>query len=387
MKVIYCLPQLFMPGGIERICTIKANYFADILKWDVVIITAEQKNLPTYYKLSEKVRLIDLAIPYSSMLSQNLCSRIITKYHLQKLHKSKLEGILYSEHADIVVSTLTHEVNFITEIKDGSKKVLEFHFCKGHKRKMANAFHYDLITKIAYYAQCWREENIIVPRYDKFVVLTNEDLQLWRSITSNVKCIPNILPFENTETAKLAAKRVIAVGRYDAQKRFDHLIRIWAKVSKKHPDWVLDIYGQGKDKEDLTKLITDLGCKSNIILHSPSHNIQQCYLDSSIFVMTSTYEGLPMTLLEANALGLPSICYDFTCGPKDVIENGVNGFIVREGDLDAFADRLDLLMSDDNLRINMGNKAYVLSKRFSIDVIMRKWVELFENLNNKSYGE
>ena len=220
MKVIYCLPQLFMPGGIERICTIKANYFADILNWDVVIITAEQKNRPPYYKISEKVRLIDLAIPYSTMQSQGLYSRIITKRHLQKLHKSKIEEILYSEQADIVVSTLTHEVNFITEIKDGSKKVLEFHFCKGHKRKMADAFHFDLITKIAYYVQCWREENILVPRFDQFVVLTNEDMQLWQNTIANVICIPNILPFENTEKAKLIEKHVIAVGRYDAQNAF-----------------------------------------------------------------------------------------------------------------------------------------------------------------------
>ena len=381
MKVIYCLPQLYMPGGIERICVIKSNYFADVLNWDVVIIAAEQKCQPSYYKLSEKVRLIDLGIPYSSMQSQGLLSRIITKKRLQKLHRTKLDEILCFEQADIVVSTLTHEVNFITEIKDGSKKVLEFHFCKGHKRKMADAFNYGLLTKIAYYAQCWREENILIPRFDQFVVLTNEDLESWQSTIKTVKCIPNILPFENTEIAKLTKKHVIAVGRYDAQKRFDHLIRIWAQVSKKHPDWVLDIYGQGKDKKKIRNLIFELGCSSSIILHSPSKNIKQCYLDSSIFVMTSTYEGLPMTLLEANALGLPSVCYDFKCGPKDVIENGVNGYIIREGDLDAFAEKLDLLMCNDSLRANMGHNAFVMSKRFSIENVMQRWIDLFENLN------
>lgn len=380
MKVIYCLPQIYMPGGIERICSIKANYFADVLNWEVVIIAAEQKEQPSYYKLSEKVRLIDLAIPYSSMQSQGLLSRIFTKRRLQKLHRSKLEDILCSEQADVVVSTLTHEVNFITNIKDGSKKVLEFHFCKGHKRKMADAFGYGLFTKLAYYAQCWREENILIPQFDQFVVLTNEDLLSWQNDIKTVKSIPNILPFENSEIAKLTEKHVIAVGRYDAQKRFDHLIRIWAKVSRKHPDWVLDIYGQGKDKENLTKLISQLECSSSITLHSPSKNIKQCYLDSSIFVMTSTYEGLPMTLLEANALGLPTICYDFKCGPKDVIENGVNGFIIREGDIDGFADKLDLLMSDDSLRSYMGNKAYAMSDRFSLDIVMQKWIDLFENL-------
>lgn len=380
MKVIYCLPQIYMPGGIERICSIKANYFADVLNWEVVIIAAEQKEQPSYYKLSEKVRLIDLAIPYSSMQSQGLLSRIFTKMRLQKLHRSKLEDILCSEQADVVVSTLTHEVNFITNIKDGSKKVLEFHFCKGHKRKMADAFGYGLFTKLAYYAQCWREENILIPQFDQFVVLTNEDLVSWQNDIKTVKSIPNILPFENSEIAKLTEKHVIAVGRYDAQKRFDHLIRIWAKVSRKHPDWVLDIYGQGKDKENLTKLISQLECSSSITLHSPSKNIKQCYLDSSIFVMTSTYEGLPMTLLEANALGLPTICYDFKCGPKDVIENGVNGFIIREGDIDGFADKLDLLMSDDSLRSYMGNKAYAMSNRFSLDIVMQKWIDLFENL-------
>lgn len=383
MKVIYCVPQLYMPGGIERVCTIKANYFADVMDWEVVVVTAEQNNQPPYYRLSEKVRLIDLDIPYSSMQPKGLCARLFLKHKLQKLHKSKLEQLLISEHADVVVSTLTHEVNFITEIEDGSKKVLEFHFCRGHKRKMADAFKFGFITNLAYYLQCLREERILVPRFDQFVVLTNEDMVMWKSICSDVKCIPNILPFENSEAALLDNKHVIAVGRLDAQKRFDHLVKIWAIVSKDHPDWVLDIYGQGADKETLTSLISNLGCASSIILHSPSKDIKQCYLDSSIFVMTSTYEGLPMTLLEANALGLPSVCYDFTCGPKDVVSDGVNGYIVSEGDIETFAQKLDVLMKDAPLRKTMGKNAYDMSRRFSADVIMKQWVSLFGELISK----
>lgn len=383
MKIVYCLPQLYKPGGIERIVSIKANYLTEIYGYDVTIIVADQKNNKTFYKLNNKINIINLHIDYDSILNKPILKRLYLRYKLHQEHKKKLSKYLLSYHPDIVISTFTHEATFLTKIKDGSKKILEFHFCKGHKRKMAQAFQFGFITKLAYYYRCWLEENIIIPKYDQFIVLTKEDEANWKQKIPNVKHISNILPFEKEGKANLNSKHIIAVGRLDSQKRFDRLINIWALITHKHPEWILDIYGNGQDKKLLQTMIHNYGIQDTTIIHEADQNIKEHYLNSSIFVMTSAYEGLPMTLLEANSLGLPSICYDFSCGPKDVIKDGKNGFLIKENDSITFANKLLILIENEGLRKQMGQEAYNMSERYSYKNIMQKWIELFNQLKTK----
>lgn len=380
MKIVYCLPQVYKPGGIERIVSIKANYFVERCGYEVYIITACQKGQEPFYHLSDKIKMIDLNIDYDSTLTLPIWERIYKKINYAHQHKKELSNLLNKIKPDITISTFTHEASFLPKIKDGSKKVLEFHFCKGHKRKMADAFHFPFMTKLAYYIRCWQEENIIIPKYDQFVVLTEEDKNDWEKKIPSVKCIPNILPFETEEHAKLENKRAIAVGRLDAQKGFDRLIVLWKDIHAKHPDWKLDIFGQGCDEQKLQTLITDMGLKDAVMIHKPSKNIKDEYLASSIFVMTSAYEGLPMTLLEANGLGLPSVCYNFKCGPKDVIVDGKNGFIVNEGNAGDFVESVCRLIENEALRKKLGLGAKLLSARYSKEVVMQKWIDLFNEI-------
>ena len=383
MKITYCIPQLYRPGGIERIVTIKANYLAEVFGYDVAIVVADQKGKIPFYELSNKVKVWDFGLDYDSTLNMSIWKRILVRYRLHKLHKEKLERFLLEHHPDITISTFTHEASFLPDIKDGSKKVLEFHFCQGHKRKMADTFNFSFIKRMTYYFKCWQEENIIIPKFDQFVVLTEEDRQYWKPMIPTVKQISNILPFEHEKRAELNKKNVIAVGRLDAQKRFDRLIRIWARIAESYPDWHLNIYGQGDDEAKLQSQIDSCGCKEYITIHKPDQNIKQRYMESSIFCMTSAYEGLPMTLLEAIGLGLPVICYDFTCGPKDVIEDGINGYLVKEGEEATFAQRLSELMDSAELRKSMGDKTYELSLKYGKERIMSQWITLFEELSSE----
>lgn len=382
MKIVYCLPQVYRPGGIERIISIKANYLAEICNYKVYIVTSYQKGKLPYYQFSDKVKFIDLNIDYDATLSLPIWKRVIKKSKLIHYHKQKLTRILYEIKPDITISTFTHEAAFLPDIKDGSKKLLEFHFCKKHKRKMANAFNFPLLTKLAYYIKCWQEENIIIPKYNQFVVLTEEDKSDWLKKIPTVKCISNILPFETNEQAILKNKVVIAVGRLDAQKNFDRLINLWGKVHMKHPDWKLNIFGQGKDEQKLRNQITTMKLDNVVTIHKPCTNIKEEYLKSSIFVMTSAYEGLPMTLLEATGLGLPAVCYDFKCGPNDVIINGKNGFLIKEGNQTTFVNAICRLIENEPLRKKMGVEAKALSVRFSKENIMQKWIKLFNKTIN-----
>lgn len=380
MKIAYCLPQIYKPGGIERIISIKANYLASVYNYEVYIITSCQKgNLP-FYQFNNKIKFYDLNIDYDSTLYLPLYKRIIRKIQYTKCHKKKLSELLNKLKVDIVISTFTHEASFLPDIKDGSKKILEFHFCRKHKQLMAKAFNFSIFTRMAYYFKCWQEENIIIPKYDQFIVLTEEDKQAWLPKVSNVKCIPNIHPFETNEQAKLENKRAIAVGRLDAQKGFDKLIKVWGIVYQNNPDWMLDIYGQGEDEKQLREQIINAKLENVISINPPTSDIKDKYLNSSLFIMTSRYEGLPMTLLEATSLGLPAICFNFTCGPQEVIINNQNGYIIENNQYDKMALKIGLLINNFQLRKELGNNAKKLSNKFSSDIIMKRWNELFHQI-------
>lgn len=380
MKIVYCLPQIFKPGGIERIVSIKANYLADVYGHDVTLVVADQRQNPPYYPISSKIKVIDLQLPYDGMLSMPLWKRLVERKRLQDIHKKKLTVLLKELRPDITVSTFTQEATFLSDIKDGSKKVLEFHFCRGHKRMMANAFKFGFITKLAYYFKCWQEENLIIPKFDKFIVLTKEDKENWKDKVPDVKHIPNILPFETDENAELKNKTVITVGRLDAQKNYGRLIRLWKDIHIACPDWKLNIFGEGGDRKQLQQQINESGLSDCIFLKGNTSHIKKEYLESSLFVMTSAYEGMPMTMLEAKALGLPVVSFAFPCGPSDLIENGIDGYLVAMNDDAGFVSSMTKVMNNDGLRISMGAKSKEKALNYKSEKIMWLWNNMFEKL-------
>ena len=216
-------------------------------------------------------------------------------------------------------------------------------------------------------------------KLDKFVVLTNEDRESWKEL-DNVISIPNPVSFKVERTSDLTAKRVLAVGRYDYVKGFDRLLRAWAIVEKKEPDWTLAIYGDG-DHSSYEKLRDDLGIDaSRCQLHGATSNIQEEYRASSIYVLTSRFEGLSMAMLEAISCGLPLVAFACPCGPRDVVEDGVNGYLVENGDIEMFAERLVAVMQDSEKLQQMGKAAQEKSNEYQIGNLAPKWKQLFEQL-------
>lgn len=386
IKIVYCIPDLFRPGGIERIISIKANYLAEYNNgndYTITIITTGQKNNPPYYKFSNRIKFIDLDINYEDIIFYSFLKRFWTRRKKRIEHKKKLEKILKEISADIVISTFTHDAAFLPSIKDGSKKILEFHFSKGYKLRRAATENWSFMFRLAYGYLSLREERTVPQKYDAFVVLTKEDQEAWKSIRPDTISIPNIIPVLSDERSSKNNKIVIAVGRLDNQKGFDRLIDLWSLIKKEHPDWSLHIFGSGEDKDKLQEQIQKKQLQDQIQIFPPEKNIAKRYTESSIFVMTSRFEGFPMVLLEAMSFGLPSVSYLFKCGPKDAIEDGVNGFLVKEGDKQLFAEKVITLMKDEDLRKHMGNKAAGATQKYTYDNIMQKWIELFQNILTK----
>jgi glycosyltransferase involved in cell wall biosynthesis len=156
------------------------------------------------------------------------------------------------------------------------------------------------------------------------------------------------------------------------------LLAAWAIVEKKCPKWELFIYGQGERKpyEDMAAKLRLKNCH----LNGSVSNIQERYLDSSLFVISSRFEGLSMSLLEAMSFGLPVVSFACPCGFKDVISSGVNGVLVPEGNVELLAEMIVKMINNLELRKEIGNNARIRSLDFKLEVLAKRWKQLFENL-------
>ncbi|MDR2269605.1 MAG: glycosyltransferase family 4 protein [Sphingobacterium sp.] len=372
MKIVYSILGTYNAGGMERVLSNKANYLVG-KGHELVIITTDQKGREPNFPLHAAVRQIDLGINYTDDLHLGMLPRIWSFKKRQHRHHRQLKALLLELNADIVISMFDHDAALLPKIKDGSKKLLEIHFSRFKRLQYNRSGLWKVLNR-------WRmyQDLAIAKKYDRFVVLTHEDLDYWKGL-KNIVVIPNAHTFLPAVPASLSCKHALAIGRFDYQKGFDQLIEAWKTISERYPEWTLDIYGEGPLKEELTNQIIQLGLSGRIILHRPVKNIMDIYLGCAMLLMTSRYEGLPMALLEAQACGIPMVSFACKCGPRDIIRQDKNGFLVAEGDLVDFAEKVCLLINDQQLRIAMGNTARKMSENFNEEYIMRQWLVLFES--------
>lgn len=373
MKLLYCTHSLCNPGGMERVLLNKVAYLKQHTDWEITIVTTDQKQRPVFYPLPEGVRMMDLDINYSDDNNQGVWKKITGYLLKKKLHRQRLSALLELEKPDVMVSLYPSESSFYPSLKDGSKKVLELHFCKFFRLQYGRKGLLGLIDKF----RTWQDERI-VRKFDKFVVLSNEDRGYWGELP-NIQVIPNAALFVAKKYADVSRKRIMAVGRLDYQKGFDRLIEAWRMVQQ-HPefqDWQLDIFGQGEWKEMLQGRVQQYGLQDSLHINAPTKQIGEEYANSSMLVMSSNYEGFPMVMIEAMACGLPVVSFDFQCGPKDIIRHGVNGLLVKNGDIQGLADAMMTLMGDEVLRKQMSLEARMVTETYSEEKVMGKWVSLF----------
>lgn len=373
------MPSLYIPGGMERVLTVKANYFADILGYEVYIILTDGKNKTPYYLLSSNVQIINLGIDFDELWNKPFLEKIFIYLKKQVIYKRKLRECLFSIKPDITVSMLRREINFINSIHDGSRKIGEIHINKDNfrdfKQEKSNS-----IKRI--FSKWWMHQLIgNLRKLDKFIVLTHTDQEKWTELQNTV-IIGNPLSFYPQKVSNQSSKRVIAVGRLVHEKGYDRLIEVWKKVAGKHPDWSLHIYGDG-DKEYYQKLIDQLNIQDKCILEPATTHIEEKYIESSISVLSSRFEGFGMVIGEAMACGLPVIAFDCPWGPREIIQNNEDGYLIPDGDIEMFANKICYLIENEGIRKEMGRKARTNIQRFKIEEIARQWDELFNFLLTK----
>lgn len=389
MKIAYCLLGIYKAGGLERITASKVNYFASV-GYDVYLITSSQAGRDFYYSIDPRVKHIDLDVRHDLYEQLPRVRAYIESVKKGHLHRKRLERVLMEIRPDITIVPGYHENKFAYKIKDGSLKIIEHHSAKYWNVYMYSSVlnaipNPSLKTRLSFHIRMlwgrlmtakysWHDRH-----YDVLVLLTEEDRQgfKWHRHT---EVIPNPRPMEFDSTALLDAPIILGVGRLIPSKNFGELISIWGKMAKDYPDWKLQILGGGYKKENLEAQIKELGVESQVELLGDTKKVAPYYLNASISVSTSAYEGFPLFMLESITAGIPLVSYACPCGPRDIINDGSNGFVVEMGDQETFVTRLRTLIEDVNLRKQMGHNARETAELYTPERVMERWRSLLASL-------
>lgn len=381
LKIVYVTPALYMAGGVERVLTLKANYFAEHFGYDITIILTEGKDKLLFYPLSDKIKVINLNIGFEELWTCSFLKKVFVYLKKQHQYKKALTDELMLLRPDITISLLRREINFINDIKDGSRKIGELHINRANYRNY-NTEDVGIIKKL--FSKLW-SANLVshLKKLDKLVVLTEKDREAWTEL-NNVVAIPDPLSFTPTTVSSLTEKRVVAIARYSHEKGIDLLLKAWSIVEKRVDDWRLDVFGDG-DRTVYEQLIDELTIdRYRCQLHSRTNNVEHEYVNSSLFVLSSRFEGFGMVITEAMACGLPVVSFDCPWGPRSIIDDGKDGFLVENGNVEAMADSISQLMNDASLRLSISQFGQQNVQRFSIEQIALRWKYILVSNENLS---
>lgn len=350
MKLLYITNGISGGGGLERVLSIKASYFADTFGYEVHIITLNEENCVPFFRFSSKITF------------HNIRTSGKIKYIYSYIHG--VNQTVKKIHPDI-----------ISVCDDGLKGLYVPLWIKKGNAKIIYERHASLLFNGSKTQKKLMQFGAHL--YEKVVVLTKSNLTEWTS--NNIRIIPNPLSFSTKKNSDLSQCTIICVGSIVPNKGYDLLINAWKKIAHKYPTWSIHIYGKG-DASDYIKQAKDLNIEEQITFHGPSSNIETIYQQASMLVLPSRTEGFGMVLIEAMSYGVPCVAFNCPCGPGDIIIHKENGFLVKPQDTNEMAQYISLLIENKNLRESFGKHASKHVKQYSIEKIGLLWKSLFEEL-------
>jgi GalNAc-alpha-(1->4)-GalNAc-alpha-(1->3)-diNAcBac-PP-undecaprenol alpha-1,4-N-acetyl-D-galactosaminyltransferase len=348
-------------GGAERVLTTLANNFSQ--KEDYKIIVATYLNEEDFYKLSENIK----RIKFGTRIGKNIFLKIVKR--IQKLYR--IRKIVKEEKPDFILPLIVY-TNIEVIIA-----------CLGLKTKI-------LVTEHSNYwavkSKLFRILRIITYKLaTKAIVLTKKDKDIYNKYLNNVEVIGNPILLNTTKSIEEITntkrnKTLLCVGTLYHVKQFNHAIEAFSMIHEKYPEWKLLIAGAGIELENLKNLTKILKLTTKVDFLGNVSNIEDLYLTSSIFILSSKYEGLPMVIGEAMLAGLPVVSYDCPTGPSEFIENEISGLLVEHNNKKELASKIEDLILDPEKRDFLSKNAKEKIKEFSVENIIKKWEKQFNEI-------
>lgn len=355
MKIDFIIGSL-TGGGAERVLVLIANWFSQ--KGDTVRIITFNKG--DAYDLDNNITRVNL---HKGKIKNH---KIRNLYNLNKLYKKK------NNRPDVIISfiSLTNLISIIIA------KIYNIKIIVSEHNSYLRAQHPKYLTNFT--------RTFLYPLTNYLTVLTNFDIEYYRKKKVRVVVMPNPCSFNSHwESNANRNKTILAVGNLDRyhHKGFDNLIPLIAPILKNHKDWNLTFVGGGKNGlAYLTQLKNQYDIDDQVSFTGFIKDVNILMQQSEIFVLPSRYEGLPMALLEAMSQGMACIAYNCKTGPADIIDNGKDGLLIEDQNMEAMQKGLELLINDSILRNNLRSQSKVSLDRFSMDNIGVQWQKLFREL-------
>lgn len=351
-KIVYIIDNIYSEGGIARVTLSISEGLLKTKRYDVSVVSLCRPQEKPYYKVPVGCSIIDL--PHKDFHIRR--DFIRAGRELKKIFDSDIE-------CTFIINDVGHNIPAWIGLKH----------CK--KARFISWSHTNFFNG-SKYGFSGIGKRLAVRRFDYMVALTKEDLGYYEKIldAKNVVQIYNPKdPLIQRKRYDETSKKIITCGRLSQEKGFDLLLQVAKKVFEKVDDWKWDIYGDGPEYTKLRQKIGEYKLTGKVDLMGYHKDILNLYQGYAFYVFTSRGEGCPMAMIEALSAGLPMVTFDFKCGPKDLITDGVNGYIIKNWNINEMADKVLKLIMDQKLRSEFAEHADMNLSELEMSYVLDKW--------------
>lgn len=373
--IFITIPSMDVVGGIERVTSFQANYWAG-KGYDVYIITYTNTKENSFYSLLPQVKILNIKVD-DSLLSPKF--NPLDKIRLISAYKKGFRNLCDKYNPHIVFTTMHGIETYFLKYICKPIPVVGINHVSLSMQRGVYAHGFNRFLNFFRCAYKTRQQK----KMDCIIALARTDEVWFKEMKCNVTYIPNPVLLQKTERSIERQNLVICVGRLDYLKGQDRLIDIWRDVHSDFPDWKLMLVGDGRSRNELEKRAREYGCAQSVVFTGNREDVSSLLSQSSIFVFASRTEGFGMVLLEAFVHGLPVVSYDCDTGPRDIVHSYYNGFLIKNGDMLSFVQKLAMLMRDKELRECYARNAQEYVRRFDVNRIMPMYDDLMNSICKK----
>lgn len=360
LNICFLSGDMSRTGGTERVLSIIANELSKQKnKFNIHILSITNENNTSYFNLENEIKN-DRILKSKDVNFKKQYFQVVKGIR----HYIKENNIDILIDVEVIASLFSIPATRFTKTKLISWEHFNFYEDNGshlriYARKLAARFSNCIIT---------------LTEHDKQNYLNNLDIK------GKVEYIYNPIEEVDDMECNIKSKQIISVGRLTYQKGFDMLCDVAKVVLKDNKGWKWLILGDGEDKDKLRSKIKEYGLENKLILKGNVSNVEEYYKNSSLYVMTSRFEGLPMTLLEAKTYKLPIVSFNCLTGPSEIVKNNINGYLINPENVEAMSNKLNILMNDENKLKEFSSNAQIDIEKFELKPIIERWIEVLENV-------